>query len=69
MASVRSCRGGGLLAAVVTPEGDVVATHVPSGQVSEMVAWIGNDRDRAVMVIDHRFKGVRDHAAAILAGE
>ena len=65
--SVRTRRGGGVVAAVVTPDGDVEATHVPNGMLSEMVAWIGDNPERAVMVTDHRLKGVRDAAAAVLA--
>ena len=67
--SVRTCRGGGIVAAVVTPDGDVEATHVPTGSLSMMVGWIGDDPDRATLVLGHRLKGVREAAAAVLAGQ
>jgi hypothetical protein len=65
--SVRTCRGSGIVAAVATPDGGVEATHVPSLMLTEMVAWIGDNHERAIMVTDHRLKGVRDHAASVIA--
>ena len=70
MHSIRTRRGGGIVAAVVD-SGEVVASHVeiPTGTtvtVAAMIEWIGADRDRATLVADHRWQGVRNHAATIL---
>lgn len=64
-------RVSGVVAAVADPEtASVQPSHieVPSGTVRAVVAWIGDDRDRAAAAADDPRKGVRDAAAAILGG-
>lgn len=55
VSNARVKRGGALVAAVAEPETQtVVATHieVPVGSAASVVAWIGDDADRATAARD-----------------
>lgn len=73
----RTKRGGaletatvsGIVSAVADVEtGEVVPTgiEVPTGTVKSILAWIGDDRERAAAAVDHKFSGVRAAAASVL---
>ncbi len=55
------------VADVETGEVVPVGVEVPSGTVKSIRAWIGDNRDRAAAAADHKYAGVRDHAAAVLS--
>ncbi len=55
------------VADVETGEVVPVGVEVPSGTVKSIRAWIGDDRDRAAAAAEHKYAGVRDHAAAVLS--
>ena len=71
--TISDARASGRVSAVVAVVADpdthtIEATtlEVPSGTVSEVVAWIDGDPSRANAAAGHRLKGVRDAVAALL---
>ncbi len=64
-----SGRVSAIVATVANPDTHTIEAsglEVPSGTVSEIMAWIDGDPSRAQAAVGHRLKGVRDAVAALL---
>ncbi len=64
-----SGRVSAIVAVVADPDTHTIEAttlEVPSGTVTEIVAWIDGDPSRARAAVGHRLKGVRDAVAALI---
>lgn len=68
ISNTRTRRAAAIVSAVVEPDGEVVAAglEVPTGAAKAVVAWIGDDPERAAAAESDRRKDVRKAVERVL---